>query len=97
VSYFSDTLLGNILGPLILWLIKRGESSYLDAVGKEVLNFNISWTIYAAVAFLSIFVLIGVLLLPAIGITWLILAIIGAIKASDGKMHRYPLTIRLIK
>jgi uncharacterized Tic20 family protein len=88
---------GNIIGPLILWLVKRADSPYLDAVGKETVNFNISWSIYAAVAALTIFVLVGFLLLPLVALAWLILVILGAINASNGKFHRYPLTIRLIK
>lgn len=88
---------GNVLGPLVLWLVKRGESPYLDAVGKEVVNFNISWSIYAVIAAFSIFALIGVLLLPLVGLAWLIFVIMAAIKASEGKLDRYPLTIRLIK
>jgi uncharacterized protein len=87
---------GNILGPLILWLIKRADSPYLDAVGKEAVNFNISWTIYMIIAAVSIFALIGFLLLPLVGLLWLIFVIMGAMKASEGKFHRYPLTIRLI-
>ncbi len=87
---------GNILGPLVLWLIKRAESPYLDAVGKEVINFNISWLIYGALAALSIFVLIGFLLAPLVLLVWIILVVIGSISASEGKIYRYPLTIRLI-
>ncbi len=89
--------LGNILGPLILWLVKRADSPYLDEVGKEVVNFNISWTIYMAVAAFSILALVGFLLLPLVALAWLILVILGAINGSNGKFHRYPLTIRLIK
>lgn len=88
---------GSILGPLVLWLVKRADSPYLDAVGKEALNFNISWAIYATVAAFSIFVLIGFVLLPLVCIAWLVLVIIASIKASEGKFYRYPLTIRLIK
>ncbi len=88
---------GNILGPLVLWLLKRGDSPYLDAVGKEVVNFNISWMIYTAIAAFSLFVLVGFLLLPLVALAWLVLVIIAAIKASEGKFYRYPLTIRLIK
>jgi uncharacterized Tic20 family protein len=88
---------GNILGPLVLWLIKRADSPYIDTVGREVLNFNISWTIYALVAFFSIFALIGFVLLPLVGLAWLVFVIMAAIKASEGKIYSYPLTIRLIK
>lgn len=87
---------GNIIGPLILWLLKKAESPYLDAHGKEVLNFNISWAIYMIIAGLSVFVLIGFLLLPVVFLAWVIFVIIGSIKASEGKLYRYPLTIRFI-
>lgn len=88
---------GSVIGPLVLWLVKRAESPYLDSVGKEVLNFNISFAIYALIAFATVFIFIGFLLLPAVGITWIVLTIMGAVKASEGKFHAYPLTIRLIK
>ena len=88
---------GSIIGPLILWLVKRAESPYLDEVGKEVVNFNISWAIYTVLAALSIFALIGFILLPLVAMAWLIFVIIAAVKTSEGKFYRYPLTIRLIK
>jgi uncharacterized protein len=87
---------GNVIGPLVLWLIKRGDSPYLDAMGKEVLNFNISWTIYGLIAAALIFVVVGLLILPVLGIAWIIFVVMGSIKASEGKIYRYPLTIRLI-
>ena len=87
---------GNIIGPLVLWLIKRAESPYLDACGKEVLNFQISWSIYGLAAALLCFVFIGILILPVLGVAWLVFVILGSIKASEGKLYRYPLTIRLI-
>jgi uncharacterized Tic20 family protein len=87
---------GNIIGPLVLWLIKRAESPYLDACGKEVLNFQISWSIYGLAAALLCFVFIGILILPILGVAWLVFVILGSIKASEGKLYRYPLTIRLI-
>lgn len=88
---------GNIVGPLILWLIKKADSPYLDAHGKEVLNFQISFAIYGLIAFLSFFVLIGFILLPVVVVAWIVFVIIGAIKASEGKLYRYPLTIRFLK
>lgn len=88
---------GNILGPLILWLVKRSESPLLDRIGKEVLNFQISYSIYAAVAFALCFVLIGFLILPVIGLLWIIFMIIAAVKTGNGEEYRYPLTIRLLQ
>ena len=95
---------GNIIGPLIVWLVKRGESLGVDAHGKESLNFQISWTIYgmicgALIAALWI-ILIGILFIVPLVIgfvAWIILTIVGAVKASDGQLYRYPLTIRLLK
>ena len=88
---------GNIVGPLVLWLIKRGESPYLDAHGKEVLNFNLSWAIYGIVAAILCFVLVGFIVAPVLFIAWIVFVIMGSIKASEGKLYRYPLTIRMIK
>jgi uncharacterized protein len=88
---------GGIVGPLVIWLIKKDSDPYVDQQGKESLNFQISIVIYSIVAGLLIFVAIGIFLLPIIGLAWLILTIIGTIKASKGGMWQYPLTIRLIK
>jgi hypothetical protein len=89
--------LGNVLGPLIIWLIKRGELPSVDAHGKESLNFQISVLIYSVVAGVLILVLIGFVLLILIGLAALILVIIASVKASQGELYRYPCTIRLIR
>jgi len=88
--------LGNIIGPLIVWLVKKDESSFVDDQGKESLNFQISFTIYCIIAAILIIVVIGIILLIALGIVFLILVIIAAVKANEGEEFRYPLTIRLI-
>ncbi len=88
---------GNIFGPLILWLVKRSESPYLDRVGKEVLNFQISYSIYVAVAFALCFVIIGFLILPVIGLLWIIFMIVAAVKTGNGEDYKYPMTIRLLQ
>lgn len=88
---------GNIIGPLVIWLIKKDKLPYVDHHGKEALNFNICFTIYLIAAWLTIFILIGFLLLPAVGIAWLVLVILATIKASNGEMYRYPLIFRLVK
>ena len=88
---------GNIIAPLILWLIKRAESPLLDRTGKEVLNFQISYVIYAAVAGLLCFVLIGFLILPAIFILWVVFMVVAAVKTGNGEEYRYPMTIRLLQ
>jgi uncharacterized Tic20 family protein len=88
---------GNILGPLVIWLVKKDDSAFVDDQGKEALNFNITISIAGFVAFLLTFVVIGAFLLPIIGIFWLVMTIVAAVKANGGEYYRYPLTIRLIK
>ncbi len=87
--------LGNIIGPLVVWLLKREEHKFIDRSGKESLNFQISMTIYGLVAFATVLIGIGIILLPIILIANFVLVIIASIKTSDGE--KYPLTIRFIK
>lgn len=88
--------LGNILGPLVVWLFKRDEYDSVAYHGKEALNFQISWTIYLICAALMIFIMIGIFLLPLLGILWIILVILASLRAADGQPYRYPLIFRLI-
>lgn len=85
-----------IVGPLVIWLMKKDQSPYLDAQGRELLNFQISYAVYAFVAFLLIFVFIGVVLFPLVLLAVLILTIIGIVKATEGQVYRFPFTIRLL-
>lgn len=89
--------LGNIFGPLVLWLLKRNEDPFVEACGKEALNFQISMTVYAVICGLSLLVGIGLLLLPVVMILNIVYTVIAAIKASEGQSYRYPLTFRLIQ
>src|SRR6202162_6599502 len=87
---------GHLLGPLIVWLAKRGDSPEIDAHGKEALNFQISMLIYNLVAGVLCLLLIGFALLAILHILNVVFVIIAALKASEGQMYRYPLTIRLL-
>jgi uncharacterized protein len=88
---------GHLLGPLIVWLVKRDESPEIDAHGKEALNFQISMLIYNAVAAIFCLVLIGFFFLAILWVLNAVFVIIAAIQASDGKFYRYPMTIRFIQ
>lgn len=88
---------GSILGPLIIWLIKKDQSAWVDQQGKEALNFNISIAIYAIVASILIFIVIGIFLAIAVGIFWLVMVIIATVKVNNLEDFQYPLSIRLIK
>ena len=87
---------GNFVGPLIVYLIKKDEFEFVADQGKEVLNFQITWTLILIASGILIFAGIGFLLLIGFGIAWLVLVIIGVIKANEGIFYRYPLTFRFI-
>ena len=89
--------LGNVIGPLVVWLIKRDQSAFVADQGKEALNFNISVLIAVLVCGVLVFILVGILLWVALGIFWLAMTIVAAIKASEGIRYRYPFTLRLVK
>lgn len=97
LSAFIGIPFGNIIGPLIIWLIKKDDFPMVDDHGKESLNFQISMTIYTIVSFFLCFILIGFLLLPAVLLVDLILVIIASVKANKGDAYRYPFTVRFIK
>lgn len=88
---------GHLLGPLIVWLAKRNDSPEIDAHGKEALNFQISMLIYTAVAAVFCLVLVGFVFLAILWVLNAVFVIVACIQASDGKLYRYPMTIRFLK
>ena len=95
--------IGCFIGPLIIWLVKKDTLPFVDDQGKEALNFNITvGIVFLALLLLSIVTLgigliIAIPLWVIIGIAWLVLTIIAAIKAIQGVAYRYPFSLRLIK
>jgi uncharacterized Tic20 family protein len=94
---------GNIVGPLIIWLIKKDTMAFASDQAKEALNFNITLLIISVVLVLATVFTLGFAIfitLPLgviIGIAWLVLTIMAAMKANNGEAYRYPFTLRLIK
>jgi uncharacterized Tic20 family protein len=105
LSAFAGFLIpfGSILGPLVVWLVKREEMPFVNDQGKEALNFNILAGIIAvALLILTVgtFGLGALLTVPigiALGIVWIIFTIMAAIKANEGVSYRYPVNLRLVK
>lgn len=89
--------LGSILGPLIVWLMKRDEFEFANQCGKNCLNFKISLFIYVVISMVLAFVGIGFILLGVLALMDIICTIIAIIKAAEGKAYQYPLTIKFIK
>jgi uncharacterized protein len=88
---------GSILGPLIVWLVKKDTSAHIADQAREALNFNITVGIAILVSLCLMLVFIGFLLFGVVAIAWLVLVIVAAVKSSDGTQYRYPFTIRFIK
>jgi len=85
------------IGPLIIWLMKKDTSPFINDQGKECLNWCITFVICYIVSIILMFVIIGIFLMFALLILNLVFAIMGAIKSSKGIAYRYPFAIRLIK
>lgn len=83
-----------ILAPLIIYLVKKDESSFIAYHAKESLNFQITMFI---ICFALIITVIGILLLWLVGIVYVVLIIVATIRASEGKLYKYPFALRLIK
>ena len=88
---------GNIIGPLLVWQLKKDLGPFVEQNGKEAVNFQITIAIIGLVCTMLMFALVGFLLLPVLGLYWLILTIMAGVKANDGVAYRYPLTIRFLK
>lgn len=88
---------GNLLGPFVVWQIKKDTSSLVTAHAKAALNFQISLLIYCFIAWLLIFVLIGVPLLVLLAVGNLVCIIIAAVRANEGQKWNYPASLKLLK
>nr|WP_227521991.1 DUF4870 domain-containing protein [Bacillus solitudinis] len=86
-----------IIGPLIIWLLKKDESELVDFHGKEYINFFISYSVYSIISGILVIILIGFILLPIIGIAALVFTILAAIKAYEGEHYKIPFIFRVLK
>ena len=98
LSAFSGVLIpfGSILGPLVIWLVKKDSLPFAAEHAKEALNFNITMANAGLIAGVLTLVLIGFLLLPVVLIAWVVLTVIAGIAANKGENYRYPFTLRLV-
>ena len=90
-------IFSSFLGPLVIWLLKKDSSKFVDDQGKEALNFQITLLIGYAASFVLAFMVIGFLIGPAVWIAGLLLSIVATTKASRGVAYRYPINVRLIQ
>ncbi len=95
-AHLGPLLLG-VIAPLVVWLLHKDRSAFLDRHGKEALNFQITLLIAFVVSFVLWIVIIGILLTIAVWITGLVFMILATIKAANFEDYRYPLSIRFLK
>ena len=86
---------GSVIGPLAVWLTRRDRDPFIDQAGREALNFGISIAIYGSLVLVAALMLVGIPVLIAGVIAWVVLASLAAVKASQGQSYRDPRTMRL--
>jgi uncharacterized Tic20 family protein len=84
------------LVPLVIMVVKGNESGFVREHAVESLNFQLSWLIYGLVSAVLMLVVVGFFLLAALAVAWLVLVVVGTMRASEGRSYRYPLTIRFV-
>ena len=87
----------SIVGPLIVWAVKKDQYPFVADQAKEAMNFHLTVLIAMLICIPTFCIGIGFFLLPAIGVVALVFVILAALKAKDGIYYRYPWTLRLIK
>ncbi len=87
----------NIVAPLVLWLIKKEDLKFLNDQGKEVINFQITFSLILFVCLMTFWLIIPIAIAFIACVASLVFMIMGAIQANDGKAYRYPFSLRLIK
>ena len=97
LSFVAAYLFLGFVAPLIVMLVFGPRSAFVRANAVESLNFNLSWLLYAVVGAILIFLVIGIFILIALGIAYVVLIIIASIRANNGQLYRYPLTIRFVR
>jgi uncharacterized Tic20 family protein len=96
LSFVAAYIALGFLAPLTVLLVFGPRSAYVRAHAVEALNFNLTWLIYAIVAGVLAILGIGIPILIALGIAYVVLVIIAAVRANNGQHYRYPLTIRFV-
>ncbi|WP_437205900.1 DUF4870 domain-containing protein [Planctomicrobium sp. SH664] len=93
-AYFVP--IAGIVAPIVIWQLQKDKMPQLDPHGRNIVNWLISQFIYLAISGLLVFVLIGFPLLIVFSLLGVIFPIIGAVKAMNGEVWKYPLTIEFI-
>ena len=88
---------GGIVGPLVCWLSKRDESTWINENGKASLNFQLSMLLYIVLAIPLIFIVIGIVIIGFLAVLNIVFIVVASVRASKGEEFRYPLAIPFIQ
>jgi uncharacterized protein len=97
LSFVAAYVALGFVAPLVVLLVFGPRSAYVRAHAVESLNFNLSWLLYSIVALFLFIIGIGILILAALGIAYVVLIVIASLRANNGEFFRYPLTIRFVR
>lgn len=86
----------SFVGPLILWLIKKDESKFVEDQSREALNFQLTMLIGQLIGVATSPFCIGFIIMPAVGLVTLIFGIIACVEANKGVRYRYPICLRMV-
>ena len=93
---YVTSIFTTIIGPLIIWILKKDQSQFVDYHGRQYFNFIISYFVYGLVASILTFVLIGAILLPIIGIAAFVFTVVAAVKSYEGNEYKIPFIFRIL-
>ena len=97
LSFVAAYLFLGFVAPLIVLLVFGPRSAFVRANAVASLNFNLSWLLYGIIGVILALVLIGFVILIVLGIAYVVLVIIASVKANNGEVYRYPVTIRFVR
>jgi len=96
-AWFLAPMVGNVVGPLVVWQLKRESDPYVDEQGREALNFQLTLSLALMICGVLAWLLIGFPLMLLVSVIGLVLTVIAGIKANEGRPWRYPFCLRFLK
>lgn len=90
-------MIGNVLGPLVVWQLKKDSDPFVDRQGKEAFNFQLTYSLWMIVSGVLGWIVIGFALAALVNVVALVLVVIAGMRANEGRDCRYPLCWRFVK
>lgn len=95
--WFLMPMVGNVLGPLLVWQLKKDSDPFIDDQGREAFNFQLTYSLWMIICGILGWILIGFALAALVNLVSLVLVVIAGIRANEGRAYRYPLNWRFVR